>query len=215
MASRIMHLAIANEIAKEIEIKDTNRFRLGSMLPDAYAKGLGTATSHLKTKINNNTQNTYRLAWFREKYKSEMQQDSLYLGYYIHLIQDILFRHFVYDDYKWNPVPEGNVQRLHNDYGLINTYVIDRYNISNELNIPSDMNDEALMYIYPFDLEQLKMNLKGDFEAHHEGEIFFFTEKMADEYIKKAAEMCVAEIEAIRKGGYIIDEGKYAWQSHS
>ena len=77
------------------------------------------------------------------------------------------------------------------------------------------MNREALMEIYPFDLEQLKINLKGDFEAHHEGKNFFFTEKMADEYIEEATKMCVAEIEAIRKGGYIIDEGKYAWLSHS
>lgn len=215
MASRIIHLAIANEIAKEIEIEDINRFRLGSILPDAYAKGLGTATSHLKTKINNNTQNTYRLAWFREKYKSEMHQDSLYLGYYMHLIQDILFRHFVYDDYKWDPVPEGNVERLHNDYGVINSYVIDKYDISDELSIPSVINGEALLEIYPFDLEQLKMNLKGDFQAHHEEEIFFFTEKMTDEYIKRATKTCVAEIEAIREGGYIIDEEKYAWQSHS
>lgn len=215
MASRIIHLAIANKIAKEIEIEDMYRFRLGSILPDAYAKGLGTSTSHLKTKINNNTQNTYRLAWFREQYKNEMQHNSLYLGYYIHLIQDIIFRHFVYDDYKWDPVPEGNVQRLHKDYGLINTYVIDKYNISDELNIPSDMNGEALMGIYPFDLEQLKMNLKGDFQACHEGEIFFFTKNMADEYIGKATKMCVAEIEAIRKGGYIIDKVKYAWQALS
>lgn len=215
MASRIMHLAIANEIAKEIEIENMNRFRLGSILPDAYAKGLGTATSHLKTKINNNTKNTYRLAWYREKYMNEMQQNSLYLGYYIHLIQDILFRHFVYDDYKWDPVPEGNVQRLHNDYGLINSYVIDKYDVSDVLNIHYDINSEALMDIYPFDLEQLKTNLKSDFEAHVEGEIFFFTEKMADEYIRKAADMCVAEIKAIQKGEYIIDEEKYAWRAYS
>lgn len=215
MASRIMHLAIANEIAKEIEIEDMNRFRLGSILPDAYAKGLGTATSHLKIKINNNTQNTYRLAWFREEYKSEMQQDSLYMGYYMHLIQDILFRHFVYDDYKWNPVPEGNVQRLHKDYGLINTYVINKYNVSDKLDIPSDMNGDALIEIYPFDFEQLKINFIGDFQTRCEGEIFFFTEKMADEYIGKVTKMCVAEIEAIREDGYIIDEVKYAWLSHS
>lgn len=200
MASRIIHLAIANEIAKEIEIEDMNRFRLGSILPDAYAKGLGTSTSHLKTKINNNIQNTYRLAWFREQYKNKMQHDSLYLGYYIHLIQDIIFRHFVYDDYKWDPVPEGNVQRLHNDYGLINTYVIDKYNISDELNIPSDMNGEALMEIYPFDLEQLKINFISDFQTRYKGEIFFFTKKMADEYIGKRLK-CV--LQRLKKYGKV------------
>lgn len=28
----------------------------------------------------------------------------------MHLVQDILFRHFVYDDYKWDPVQKGNIE---------------------------------------------------------------------------------------------------------
>ena len=49
MASRVMHLAIAAEIAKQIHIKDINRFRLGVILPDAYNRDVQTANnSHLK-----------------------------------------------------------------------------------------------------------------------------------------------------------------------
>lgn len=213
MASRIMHLAMANEIAKKSDW-DTERFRLGSILPDAYAKSLGTASSHLKMKINNDTQKTYKLTWFRDKYKKEMQQDGLYLGYYMHLIQDIIFRCFVYNDYKWNPVPEGNIQRLHNDYGLLNPYLIDKYDISVEINIPCDINGEELMKIYPFDLEQLKINLKNDFEIFYQGTTFFFTEQMADEYIQKTTKICVAEIQAVQQGHYIIEEESYAWPAH-
>ena len=148
-----MHLAIANEIAKRIPIRDFERFQVGSILPDAYADGISTAESHLKTKIKNKTQNTYRLSYFRERYQDELKNDSLYLGYYMHLVQDILFRHFVYDDYKWDPVPKGNIERLHKDYGLINKYVIKKYGLTEKTNISGDLKTEKTMEIYPFDLE--------------------------------------------------------------
>lgn len=215
MASRIIHLAIANEIAKRIPIRDFERFQVGSILPDAYANGISTAGSHLKTKINNHTQNTYRLSYFRERYQDELKNDSLYLGYYIHLVQDILFRHFVYDDYKWDPVPKGNIERLHKDYGLINRYVIKQYGLTEKTNISENLKTEKIMEIYPFDLEQLAKNLQNDFHVPYDGEIFFFTEEMADEYIVRATKKCIEEIEAIQKGMHIIDEEKYAWKSHA
>ena len=83
------------------------------------------------------------------------------------------------------------------------------------IHIPFDMNGEALVKIYPFDFEQLKINFIGDFQTRYKGEIFFFTKKLADAYIGKATKMCVAEIKAIQKGEYIIDEEKYAWKAHS
>lgn len=38
MASRMLHLAVLEELMKKIpiKIKDKNRFRLGCVLPDAY-----------------------------------------------------------------------------------------------------------------------------------------------------------------------------------
>ncbi len=215
MASRIMHLAIANEIEKQISIRDFERFQVGSILPDAYANGVSTAESHLKIKINKQTQNTYKLSYFRERYQEELKHDSLYLGYYMHLVQDILFRHFVYDDYKWDPVPKGNIKRLHKNYGLINKYVIKQYGLTEKIDISEKLKPEKIMEIYPFDLEQLAKNLQNDFHVPYDGEIFFFTEEMADEYIVRATKKCLEEIEAIQKGMHIIDEEKYAWKSHA
>ena len=49
MASRVMHLAISNEIMKHVQINDIDRFRLGVVLPDAYKHNIQSATdSHLK-----------------------------------------------------------------------------------------------------------------------------------------------------------------------
>lgn len=215
MASRMMHLTIADGILKEISIGDSNRFKIGSILPDTYSAGINTAVSHLKTRICNGTKSTYRLGYFRETYGKEMLKDPLYLGYYMHLIQDILFRQFVYDEYKWDPMPAGNVDRLHNDYHLLNTYVIEKYNISNDLIITEELKREKLFEIYPFDLQQLKTGLGYDFQPYREGNIFFFTTNMADEYIHKTLSRCVEEIKALQNGTYLIDEETYAWNAHS
>jgi len=214
MASRIMHLAIADGIAKETDIKDINRFKLGTILPDAYSSKVSTAISHLKTTILNGTKRTYKLAYFRETYAYEIINDSLYLGYYMHLIQDILYRQFVYSEHKWDPMPEGNVDRLHNDYRLLNTYVIEKYNILNELYIPNEIENERLFDIYPFDLEQLESDLHKDFIPYYEGNSFFFTKIMADEYITRTIARCVKEMDSLRKGNFVIDENIYAWNAY-
>lgn len=214
MASRIMHLAIADGISKKIDIQDFNLFKLGSILPDAYSSELNTANSHFKTKILNGSKITYRLAFFRETYTNELLNNSLYTGYYLHLIQDILYRQFVYDDYKWNPALEGNVGRLHNDYRLLNTYLIQKYRITNEIYFPNVIENERLFEIYPFDLKQLKSDLQNDFIPYNDDSTFFFTKSMSDEYIERAISKCVKEIISLRNGNYVIDEEKYAWSTH-
>lgn len=39
MASRVLHLAVLEELAKQTSIKDKNRFRLGCVLPDMNTVG--------------------------------------------------------------------------------------------------------------------------------------------------------------------------------
>lgn len=44
----------------------------------------------------------YDLDGYLSKFGDKMD-DELYLGYYLHLIQDLVFREIIYDQYKWNP----------------------------------------------------------------------------------------------------------------
>ncbi len=212
MASRVMHLAIANEIMKQVKINDIDRFRLGVVLPDAYKHNIQSATdSHLKYTTEDGTKKTYKLAWYRETYGELMKTDELYLGYYLHLIQDTIFRYFVYSLHNWDPYPKGNIERLHNDYKLLNNYVVNEYNISKSLVIPENITDEPIFEIYPFDVEQFSADFKTDFEPYSDGEAFFFTQKMADEYIKMAKEKCLEEIKALKSGTSTINELEWAW----
>lgn len=211
MASRVMRLAIANEIMKQVQINDIERFRFGVILPDAYKSA---TDSHLKYTTEDGTKKTYKLAWFRKNYAEKLKTDDLYLGYYLHLIQDTIFRYFVYSLYNWDPYPKGNIERLHNDYKLLNIYVIKKFNVSDTLCIPENILNESIFEIYPFDIEQMLKDFKTDFEPYNDGKAFFFTQKMADEYIKMATEKCLEEIKALQNGSSTIDEMEWAWDKN-
>jgi protein-tyrosine phosphatase len=212
MASRIIHLAITKKILQNTIVRDANMLYLGTILPDAYnINRPSTNVSHYKEDVCNGTKKTYNLTKFRSRFKDKICTNDLYLGYYLHLIQDIIYRRFVYDNYKWNPKIPGNVQKLHNDYRLINTYVIDKYNLKINIDISETFQDEEINNIYPFDVKQLLNDLENDFVPYKDGEIFFFTENMADEYIEKAVELCLEEIRALRNKTTLLDEMQYAW----
>lgn len=211
MASRILHLAVAKEIMKKTDIIDKNRFFLGCILPDAYNPQAPKTNSHLKIFVCGNSKETYDLEKFRAIYVEKMKVDMLYVGYYFHLIQDLIFRELVYEKYKWNPMLSGNVERLHCDYGIINKYIIGTYGISNDINVPENIRNEEIYKIYPFEVEIFLADMDEDFASKPEGDIFFFTKEMADEFISTATEICVEEYKAIVQDSYFVDAYTYAW----
>lgn len=212
MASRIMHLAIADEIIKNIRIEDKNRFRIGTLFPDACNESAHRAITHFQTRLPQSGRITYEISLFREKYASYILTDDFYLGYYIHLIEDLFFRHFVYAVHSWDPFPEGNIARLHNDYRLLNTYLTEKHSLSYGIIIPENIKKETVYEIYPFNADKLISDLKNDFIPYLEGEVFFFTKKMADEYIEFTCGKCSEEIKNLRAGLSGIDETKWAWK---
>ncbi len=208
MASRLIHLAITDLISKEYEYKDKNRLALGSILPDASISG----NSHLKTSIDNGTKKTYDLAGFRSEFLLKILEDDLYLGYYLHLVQDMYFRNFIYNSYNWNPLSPGNVEKLHNDYALINQYVIQKYALSNTITFPDSFDKEPLNKLGRFSIYEFLADMKADFQMHLTGTTFFFTKAMADEFIAYACEKCKQEIYSLFHDLDCLDERALAWK---
>ena len=215
MASRIMHMAVTKIIAEKREIKDRNRLLLGAVLPDVYREGDASHESHLKIRIRGGGWVTYDLMSFKKRYGERMTEDCLYLGYYLHLVQDLVYRDFVYNEYHWNPTASGNIERLHNDYRLINSYIIEKYGLGNELSIPDDFEKEPINALYPFGIYRLYNDLKSDFTAFSDGDIFFFTKEMADSFIGKACEICDKELQAWKKGKSFVDAYDWAWKKRA
>lgn len=211
MASRILHLAVMEEIMKQVKINDRNRAKLGCVLPDAYNPAVPKSDSHLKVFVCGKSKKTYDLDRFLHMFGKEMMEDDLYKGYYLHLIQDLVFRKLVYDKYHWNPTIPGNVQRLHNDYRLINAYVINKYVVKNDIKPIRNFQEEKLNCLYPFEADAFLEDMNYDFQDKCEGEIFFFTEEMADEFVTNATEICIKELQALEAGSHYVDAYNLAW----
>ncbi len=207
MASSIIHYAITCELIKKRKFKDPDRLKLGSILVDAGYNG----NSHLKISVAGGHRKTYDLEHYRSAFGDLMQRDDLYLGYYLHLIQDLVYRHFVYDKYHWNSRIPGNVEKLHRDYAIGNYYVVQKYHLKNEITIPTAFEKEPLNRICSFDLEGLARDMNSYFVPVEEDDIFFFTREMTDEYIAEAVEFCCQELDNLAKHKEGADGYELAW----
>ncbi|WP_051209308.1 tyrosine-protein phosphatase [Butyrivibrio sp. WCD3002] len=209
MASSIMHLAVTYELIKRFDFSDTDRLKFGAILPNA---GQGKA-GHLNKFIWGRNKKSYDFEFFRSRFGELMKTDDLYLGYYLHLVQDICYRHFVYDKYKWNPMIPGNVERLHKDYSIINYYVAEKYNIKNDIATPAGFENEEINSVCTYDVDWLVKSMAGYFEKVEDEDIFFFTREMADEFIAEAVDICAKELDALRNGGKLIESYDNAWDN--
>ncbi|MBR5712302.1 MAG: hypothetical protein IKX54_01780 [Lachnospiraceae bacterium] len=210
MASSIMHVAISEGILREYPEIERNRFLLGSMFPDAAGPGNG----HRKINVCEETKKTYDLPGFRAQFAEQLKTDPLYLGYYLHLVQDLVFRVFVYRIHHWDPRPEGNPGRLHNDYAITNSYIIGKYGLTPDLELPEGIENEALFADEDFDLAGFLQGYRSYFDKEVDGECFFFTREMADDCIAMCLSKCIEEVKAVRAGAGCIDEVEYAWNRH-
>ena len=210
MASRILHLAVADALLKEFDIDDPARFLLGSVLPDAKIDSRLRALPHYQSILPNGLI-TYKLKEFLSVYGSKMMDDSLYLGYYLHLIQDIFYRRYMYALPNWDARIWENVLKLHSDYRKINRYIIETRGLENGISLPSNFSEEDINLRFEFDAEGFLRELEGDFACCNQGEYHFFTPEMADEYLDIAIEQCRKELRAIREGLPLLDEIQMAW----
>ena len=91
MAQRTVHYLFGEMISKEITLSDKKRFLLGCILPDAIEPACRTA-SHFK--VETNTRKYFDFEAFRNQFFDLILRDDLYLGYYLHLVEDAFYRAF-------------------------------------------------------------------------------------------------------------------------
>lgn len=207
MASSMIHYAITCELIKKRHFHNPDRLKFGAVLVDAGYRG----NSHMKISVAGGHKNTYDFDSYRNRYGNLMKTDDLYLGYYLHLVQDVIYRHFVYDKYHWNPAVPGNVVKLHKNYAIGNYYVIHKYGLKNELTIPFDFEREPINQLCIFDLDGLVQRMNAYFVPVTDNDLFFFTKEMTDEYISEAVEYCLRELDDLDRAKAGIDGYTAAW----
>ena len=208
MASRTMHLAITSMLLDDLPLGDNKRLMFGAVMPDA-ARGKG---SHFIVPAFGGAMNIYDLSAFRRTFGERLLSDGLYLGYYLHLVQDAVYRRFIYGEHHWDPEVPGCIPRLHNDYRLLNPYIVSRCGLKAEPPVPAGIEREDIFTLFPFALGEFMADFRRDFEPYSQGSVFFFTRQMAEDYIRQAVEICREELSALQKGGGHMDELAFAWK---
>ena len=92
MPSRMIHYLVAEQVAEQVEIKNKNRFKIGSLCPDMslHTDGSKNQTHYFEIHWDKKGGNWVR---FVAEYGELMKQDDLYFGILCHLITDMIWFH--------------------------------------------------------------------------------------------------------------------------
>ena len=208
MAQRTIHYLFGEMISRQVKLTDKKRFLLGSILPDAIDPACRN-TSHFKVKTP--THKYFDFASFRNQYFDLMRHDDLYLGYYMHLVEDAFYRAFFYSDRFTMPRSKDEVPILHNDYHILNNYIVRKYQIHNILEGIFSLENEPLRHIATFRIDEFLREMAKDFTEQTEGTPVFLTADSLDEYVKIYLPLAVEEVKTIRNGSSILTPTDYSW----
>ncbi len=213
MAQRTIHYLFGDILAEKVTLKDKNRFLLGSVLPDAYSDAGQRNTSHFTSRLPTDNRVYFDFNEFRNQFGQLMMTDDLYLGYYMHLVEDDFYRQYIRSGDLKNNLPRSKeeVARLHNDYHLLNSYIVQKYNISYTLVLPADFEKEPINRITAFAFDGFLENMKNDFTEKLQGQTHFLTENMLDEFIDKYIGIAEAELKCVMSGTHYLNAEDYAW----
>lgn len=147
MASTIIHLCIAKEVNKYLNMSE-NALLLGAIAPD-ISKQIGE-TKEISHFLDHSSEDDIpNIEKFLNKYKEELT-NPFTMGYFIHLLSDkYWFRDYVYN-YIERYTKDKTKQKLtytalknviYNDYTNLNIKLIDKYNLQldlfyNEFEVP-------------------------------------------------------------------------------
>jgi len=208
MAQRTIHYLFGELISNQVEIHNKKRFLLGSILPDAI-EACNRNTSHFKVKTD--TRKYFDFDAFRIKYSDLINQDDLYLGYYMHLVEDAFYRVFFYNPRFSMPRSKEEVPLLHQDYHILNAYIVQKYQIQNILDFTEPIKDTSLFDLTTFFVDEFLAELSHDFTEQIQGHTTFITESMLDQFVAHFIPLAIKEVKSIRNGAPGLKATDFTW----
>lgn len=220
MASRLTHLSISRCIEQQIYISDINRFRLGHILPDAVVNAdKSKVNTHFVTscEINRKIMKVMDFFAFYNRFADRIMNDSLYLGYYFHLIEDDIYRQFLYYDlgYMHKRGENDFIERLYRDYHIINGNLTEEYSLDIKLIIPDNFSAEAINDIYKFDIAEFITDMKKDVEERYSEAPKLFSFSDIKKYIDRCTFLCQKEYISLNtnKNTHFISPSDFLWEA--
>ena len=205
MASTLMHIAIAKEVNKYINL-DERELILGTLAPDISVElGENKEISHF---LNPSTEyETPNINNFLNKYRKYLK-DPFVMGYFIHLIAD----KYWYRDYITKFVDkytDNNEKKkltyaaikniIYNDYTNINNDIIEKYDLvlGNVFENPRTKST-IITEIKTDSLNRIVDKLRLILEESTPDKTILFDIKDIEEYINESAKYIVKDIEMLR-----------------
>lgn len=204
MASSMIHYVISKRVAEIAGIEDLERFLLGAVVaPDASSHADGTYDkAHFQGWLQDRTMKGIDFNRFADKYGDRFKEDTFYLGYWCHLMEDAIWVHDVANKYVriyTGEVKKAYYQKGYKDYDRLNYLLLEEYRLSK----PDFFRREVPLEEVRQDLlESMIESVKGYFVAEpcKKEELELYTWEEITAYIDKCVQVCVEEIEKWRTG---------------
>ena len=213
MAQRTIHNLLGEELIP-LGIRDVDRFRVGNLLPDAIEDLVFRDLTHYQREFERDGR-TWRFCdfeRFRRDFAPLVETDGLYLGYYMHLVEDACYRIF------WNrekvaprDLTRAEVAALHRDYHLLNRYIVSRCGIRNELVFPAHFETEPIRRIYPFLLRDFLDEMREDFTESPQGETRYRTEELLENFLAETRPVCREALRRVLEGDAPTEPTELCW----
>ena len=213
MAQRTIHYLLGEELIP-LGVRDVDRFRVGNLLPDAIEDLVFRNLTHYQFEFEKDGKEMRLCDFerFRRDFSPRVETDGLYLGYYMHLVEDACYRIF------WNRVrfaprtmTRPEVAVLHNDYHLLNRYIVSHYGIRDEIVFPENFDSEPVNRIYPFLLKDFLDEMREDFHENAQGKTHYLTEELLERFLAEAREICREALRRILAGEKPLDPKNLCW----
>lgn len=213
MPSRMIHYLIAEKVAEQVEIKNINRFKIGSLCPDMSLHTDGSKNQTHYFEIHGDIKGGNWLR-FVEEYREQMKQDDLYLGILCHLITDMIWFHEIMETrirskVKSKEERQEKYQQGYLDFQKLNYILREefdlRYDLREDRNIAfaginHDLYDDVFDGLFKdFFLEPL---VKKE-------DLAIYTYDITIACITLCIKECVGAIRAFRNGEELLEPEKY------
>jgi hypothetical protein len=204
MASAVIHLCIANEVNKYLNM-NSNELLLGSIAPD-ISKQVGETKEISHFLDHTNEDDIPNINRFLAKYRKELNK-PFEMGYFIHLLTDkYWFRDYVYNyierytknNEKKKVTYTALRDLIYNDYTNINIDLIDKYMLpldifSNEWHLPKSIITEIPVDKLDILIEKMGLIIKDSKEE----KTFIFDTKDIETFIANTVKYIIKDIQML------------------
>lgn len=214
MAQRTIHMLFGTLLLDKIELFDKNRFLIGSILPDAYINPTDRKVAHFIKYISNENCLYFDFKDFLERFQNKIMDDDLYLGFYVHLVEDAFYRYFLYYEKQFiKKITRYELDMLHNDYHILNSYIVRKYVLPSHLDLPKAFENELLNEITEFDIKTLVSDYENDVVELYDEKPVLLSEAMLEEFVLKYIDILADELRSVRNGRSKLNVLDYKWEN--